>query len=137
MARSLFFTFFFSPLLSQVNPLRVILTQKLIEDIYNFIFPPSHVHSSKEALAVVNPRLPAPDTSRLASEKDAIIAKTVEVGSQTVPASSSTQQRDSSSHTSDSFIPFVYLKFLRVAPIVAQVDYTGSALNLQVCPSVI
>lgn len=100
----------------QVNPLRVNLTQKQLDDIYAFFFTEPRVPTSREALAMVNPHLPVPPTASSSSRQQ---RRGNDIG--TCP-----QRADRKRH----LVPFAFFKYVRVAPVVANVTFSGGPLDL-------
>lgn len=90
----------------------------MIDDIYHFIFPPTP-QTSKEAIAVMNPKLPLPEATLSETDK-------------TTGSNATRRIMSPITKTKDTCERFIYIKFLRVAPVVAQVDYAGNALSLTV-----
>lgn len=93
----------------QATPLKVDLTQGLIDRVYEFFFPPSSMEISA-ALALVNPRLSKeiPHTHTYVSNAQP---------SPTLPTRSTKREK-------------IYFKYVRISPVSAEINFRGS-FNLQ------
>lgn len=127
--------------MNQAQPVVVNLTHKLMDNLYNFVFPPN-LRSSKQAIALVNPRLPFPS--------DPVVPSTPAKGSATPMVANSLLSglprpavvRDAQADGTRCDVKtkpvhrkaasLTFFKLFKIAPVVAVVTVSGGPLHLDV-----